>query len=140
MYNAAELTAKDIKTFEQQHPGVKINLITYDPIRLSTMFSSGNPPDFIRTTGAPDILNEVSRGLALDLTPYFAKSKVLNPSSLVPINNVYRWNGKTQGQGPRYGAVKDWSQDGTLWYNAALFKKAHCITVDLTFREMLPHE
>jgi len=124
MYNAAELTAKDIKTFEQQHPGVKINLITYDPIRLSTMFSSGNPPDFIRTTGAPDILNEVSRGLALDLTSYFAKSKVLNPSGLMPINNVYRWNGKTQGQGPRYGAVKDWSQDGTLWYNGALFKKA----------------
>lgn len=124
MYVSSELTAKDIKTFEKAHPGVKINLITYDPVRLSTMFSSGNPPDFIRTVGAPDILSYVSRGLAQDLTSYFAKSKVLNPSQLAPINDVYRWNGKTQGQGARYGMAKDWSQDGTLWYNEALFKKA----------------
>ncbi len=124
MYSTAEIPAKDIATFEQQNPGVKINLIAYDPIRLSTMFASGNPPDFIRTQGAPDILNQVSRGLALDLTSYFAKSTILNPSGLAPINDVYRWDGKTQGQGARYGAVKDWSQDGTLWYNAALFSKA----------------
>jgi multiple sugar transport system substrate-binding protein len=49
---------------------------------------------------------------------------VLQSANLEAINDVYRWDGRKQGQGPRYGFVKDWSQDNTLWTNTMLFNQA----------------
>ena len=65
-----------------------------------------------------------ARGLAQDLTTYFDKSSVLKVADLQPVNDIYRWDGKVQGQGPRYGMAKDWSLDGMMWYNKKLFDQA----------------
>ena len=88
------------------------------------MLAAGTPPDFVRVVGAPNMPNLMSRGIAADLTSYFDKSKVVNSSQLVATNNVYRWDGKSQGQGPRYGMIHDWSQDSMFWYNKKLFDRA----------------
>ncbi len=124
MYGVGELNKQEIHLFEQQNPSIKIKQLEYDPVRLRAMMSSGQPPDFIRTQGAPEIVNIAARGLALNLDPYFANSKVLKVSDLQAINDVYRWDGKAQGQGPRYGKAKDWSQDNMFWYNKKLFDQA----------------
>lgn len=141
MYNPLELTAAYIKDFETQNPGVKIRFITYDQVRLSAMLASGAPPDFIRTVGGPEIPNLAARGLCADLTSYFAKSTVLNPSNLMPINDNYRWDGKVEGKGPRYGIGKDWDQDSMFWYNKVLFRQAGVpfpsATQPMTYDELL---
>ena len=59
-----------------------------------------------------------------DLDPYFAKSSVLKPSDLDPVNDVWRFDGKKQGAGPRYGMAKDYSQDSMFWYRTDLFEAA----------------
>jgi multiple sugar transport system substrate-binding protein len=59
-----------------------------------------------------------------DLDPYFAKSSVLRPADLDPVNDLWRYDGRTQGKGPRYGMAKDFSQDSMFWYNTALFDQA----------------
>ena len=95
----------------------------------------------MRTLGGPEIPNYAARGLCTNLDPYFAKSSVLHVSDLHPTNDEYRFDGKTQGQGPRYGMGKDWSQDGTIWYNKTLFRRAGVAypsaTEPLTFDELL---
>jgi len=124
MIGAQDLTKAQIADFEKKNPSIKIKIINTDQSRLNTMLASGNPPD-ITVSGAVGSANINARGLATDLTPYLEKSKVLKERDLQPINNSFRWNGKKSGTGPIYGIVKDWSQDNTLWYNTALFDKAH---------------
>ena len=124
MYYSGELSKQEIQEFERQNPAIKVKLVEYDPLRLSAMMSAQQPPDFVRTQGAPEIVNIAARGLALNLDPYFASSRVLKPANLMPINDVYRWNGKLQGNGSRYGMAKDWSQDNMFWYNKKLFDQA----------------
>ena len=83
----------------------------------------------------------IARGLYENLEPYIAKSTVLKSSDLAPINDLFRWNGKQQGVGPRYGLVKDWSMDTTLWFNKNAFAAAGVKPVaenqSLGFDEML---
>jgi multiple sugar transport system substrate-binding protein len=124
MYNKAELLPAQVALFEKQNPTIKIKQVEYDSTVLSSMLAAGNPPDFVRTQGAPAIPNTAARGLATDLSSYFAKSTVLKESDLLPVNDVYRWDGKVEGQGPRYGMAKDWSQDAMFWYNKKLFDQA----------------
>jgi multiple sugar transport system substrate-binding protein len=124
MYNSNELSKQQIQLFEQQNLGIKIRFLETDPLRLSSMMAAGQPPDFVRIVGSPEMPNFAARGLALNLDPYFATSKVLNPSQLMPINDVYRWSGTKQGAGPRYGMAKDWSADAQIWYNKKLFDQA----------------
>ena len=63
-------------------------------------------------------------------TPYFAargrgprpvlrQEPVLKPADLDPVNDVWRYDGKKQGAGPRYGMAKDFSQDSMFWYRTA---------------------
>jgi multiple sugar transport system substrate-binding protein len=88
------------------------------------MMAANQPPDFVRIVGSPDMPNFAARGLALNLDPYFASSTVLKAADLMPINDVYKWDGKVQGRGPRYGMAKDWSPDAQIWYNKKLFDQA----------------
>jgi ABC-type glycerol-3-phosphate transport system substrate-binding protein len=117
-FSAAEITAAEKAT------GLKINLIPYDPTVLSAAIAAANPPDLVRVVGAAQIPRAAARNLCEPLDDYFAKSSVLKVSDLHPINDVYKWDGKVQGQGPRYGMAKDWSQDYTIFYNKKHFDKA----------------
>lgn len=124
MYNKAEFLPAMQHQFEKLHPNIKLKMLEYDDTVLSSMLAAGNPPDFVRSQGAPAMPNTAARGLAADLTAYFAKATTFKESDLLPINDVYRWDGKSVGQGPRYGMVKDWSQDAMFWYNKKLFDDA----------------
>jgi multiple sugar transport system substrate-binding protein len=65
-----------------------------------------------------------SQGLALNLDSYFAQSTVLKESDIMPVNDAWKWDGKQQGQGARYGIAKDWSQDAMWWYNTEMWSAA----------------
>jgi multiple sugar transport system substrate-binding protein len=123
MYRNNELTEEHIAEFEAQNPGIKINFLEDDPTRLTAMLASNEPPDFVRGA-AVGSSNFNARGLAANLDPYLEQSTVLKKDDLLPVNDSFRWDGSTIGQGPYYGIVKDWSQDATLWYNRALFEEA----------------
>jgi multiple sugar transport system substrate-binding protein len=125
MYAGGEISNQEVKLFEKQHPDIKIRMITADPLRLNAMLAAGQAPDMVREQGAPNMPNLAARGVALNLDPYFATSKLVPPSDLQPVNNVYRWDGKLQGQGPIYGIAKDWSPDAQIWYIKPLFDRAH---------------
>src|SRR5262249_14902586 len=52
-----ELSADEIKAFEDANPGVKINQIEPDQTRFFAMVAGGNPPDIVRTQapGVPQL-------------------------------------------------------------------------------------
>ncbi|MFI2432847.1 extracellular solute-binding protein [Streptomyces sp. NPDC018693] len=108
----------------QKELGIRITVVQDDITRLIAMLTNGNPPDLVRGIGALDTPYLVARGVAENLDPYFAKSTVLRPEDLEPANDLWRFDGKTQGKGPRYGMVKDFSQDSMYWYNTSHFDKA----------------
>ena len=45
-------------------------------------------------------------------------------NDLFPVNDMFRWDGKTQGNGPYYGLVKDWSLDYMYYYNKDALNEA----------------
>jgi multiple sugar transport system substrate-binding protein len=108
----------------QQELGIGITVVQDDITRLIAMLTNGSPPDLVRGSGALDTPYFAARGVAENLDPYFAKSTVLKVDDLAPANDLWRYDGHTQGKGPRYGMAKDFSQDAMFWYNAALFDKA----------------
>ncbi|MFJ9372841.1 extracellular solute-binding protein [Streptomyces sp. NPDC101455] len=127
-----EITSAEIAAFERAYPGLKIKLILTDPTRLNAMLAAGDPPDLVRDAGTDVTPYIASRGIALDLDEYFAKSSVLKTADILPINNCWRWDGKTQGKGARYGIAKDWSQDAMWWYNSDLWSAAGLTAPDPT--------
>ncbi|WP_425246786.1 extracellular solute-binding protein [Streptomyces sp. NEAU-NA10] len=120
---ADEWDKKTKQTIEQLLD-VKLSVITYDIAKLNAMLASKNPPDVVRGFGATQTPYFAARGLMTDLDPYFAKSSVLKASDLDPVNDVWRYDGKKQGAGPRYGMAKDYSQDSMLWYRTDMFEAA----------------
>jgi multiple sugar transport system substrate-binding protein len=108
----------------QRELGIGITVVKNDITRLIAMLTSGNPPDLVRGIGALDAPYFAARGVAEDLDPYFARSSILRTEDLDPANDVWRFDGTTQGKGPRYGMAKDFSQDAMFWYSTALFDKA----------------
>ncbi|MCX5062227.1 MULTISPECIES: extracellular solute-binding protein [unclassified Streptomyces] len=108
----------------QKEIGVKINTVLYSTSKLIAMMTDGSPPDLVRGVGAVDAPYFAARGVMEDLDPYFAKSGVLKADDLDPVNDLWRYDGRTQGKGPRYGMAKDFSQDSMYWYNTALFDQA----------------
>ena len=123
MYAANELTPAYVKAFEQANPDITVRVINNDQTTFNSMLAAGKPPDIYRSEGFSSISYAV-QGVFQDLTPYLAKSTLVKEADLAPVNNLYRWDGKTQGKGALYGLVKDWSLDNTLWYNAKLLKAA----------------
>jgi multiple sugar transport system substrate-binding protein len=111
-----------IKDFEDTHPNISIELLDVDPAKFQAMMAAGQPPDIWRTQ-APLIPQWAKRGQLLNLDKYFNSSDLIHPANLTPANDYYRYkNGKT-GTGPRYGMVKDWSPDETVWINTDLFRR-----------------
>ncbi|MFF7278462.1 extracellular solute-binding protein [Streptomyces griseorubiginosus] len=108
----------------QKDIGVRINTVLYSTSKLIAMMTNGNPPDLVRGVGAVDAPYFAARGVMEDLDPYFARSSVLKPADLDPVNDLWRYDGRTQGRGPRYGMAKDFSQDSMFWYNTGLFDEA----------------
>ena len=76
MYASNEFTKDYIAEFEKLNPDLKINFIDFDQNRLDAMLAANTPPDFVRGGGVGSA-NISARGLALNLDPYLAKSKVL---------------------------------------------------------------
>ncbi|WP_427918763.1 extracellular solute-binding protein [Streptomyces sp. cg40] len=118
-----EWDAKTKKTIEKLLD-VKLRIVTYDVTKLNAMLASKNPPDVVRSIGATDTPYFAARGLMTDLDPYLAKSDALKASDLAPANDVWRFDGKKQGTGPRYGLAKDYSQDSMFWYRTDQFEAA----------------
>ncbi|RZB15440.1 extracellular solute-binding protein [Streptomyces sp. F001] len=122
MINPDDLTPELIKQ-AQKDLGVKIRTVKYDITKLIAMLTNGNPPDLVRGIGAVDAAYFAARDVAEELDPYFARSSILRLDDLDPVNDLWRYDGRTQGKGPRYGMAKDFSQDSMYWYNTALFDK-----------------
>lgn len=130
-----------VKAFEAAHPGIGLEILTYDQTKLNAMITSGSVPDLVRTTGATATPYLAQRGLAADLDPYFARSSVLKVDDLDPVNDLWRFDGTSQGRGPRYGMAKDYSQDQMFWFNSKAFDaagvKAPATTAPITYDEWL---
>ncbi|GHK01222.1 hypothetical protein SY2F82_30190 [Streptomyces sp. Y2F8-2] len=120
MVNEGDITDDQIKQ-AQKELGIRIVRVKYDVTRLIAMLTAGKPPELVRGVGATDAPYFAARGVAENLDPYFAGSTVLKVDDLDPVNDLWRWDGKAQGKGPRYGMAKDFSQDSMYWYNTALF-------------------
>lgn len=123
MVNSGDILPEQVRQAKKAL-GVKIVLVKYDITKLIAMLTSGNPPDLVRGVGAVDAPFFAARDVAEELDPYFARSRVLKLDDLDPVNDLWRYDGRTQGKGPRYGMAKDFSQDSMYWYNAAAFDKA----------------
>ncbi|NNC13695.1 sugar ABC transporter substrate-binding protein [Planctomonas sp. JC2975] len=121
MWQSAEFTPAYIKDFEKKNPGITIKFIEFDQNRLNAMLTAGNPPDVVR--GSPSA-NLFARQLASPLDDYIAKSKVIHAADLEAVNDLWRWDGKKLGSGKRYGLIKDFSPDNTIWQNEAMFTQA----------------
>ncbi|WP_217236761.1 extracellular solute-binding protein [Streptomyces sp. AC555_RSS877] len=120
----ADDISPDLIEQAQKDVGVKIVTVRYDLTKLIGMMTNGNPPDLVRGVGATDAPYFAARDVMEDLDPYFARSTVLRLDDLDPVNDLWRYDGRSQGKGPRYGMAKDFSQDSMFWYNAALFDQA----------------
>jgi multiple sugar transport system substrate-binding protein len=111
-----------IKDFEDLHPNISIELLAVDAAKFQAMMAAGQPPDIWRTQ-APLIPQWAKRGQLLNLDKYFNSSDLIHPANLTAANNYYRYKNGKIGIGPRYGMVKDWSPDETVWIRTDLFKK-----------------
>ncbi|WP_405868060.1 ABC transporter substrate-binding protein [Streptomyces sp. NBC_00005] len=142
MVKADDITPDLVKQAKKE-TGVTIKRVDYDITKLIAMLTSGSPPDLVRGVGATDAAYFAARDVMQDLDPYFAKSGVLKLDDLDPVNDLWRYDGKVQGKGPRYGMAKDFSQDSMYWYNTAAFDKKGVDypseTEPVTFEEWMDH-
>ncbi len=125
MSPTGEITDAFVKGFEAAYPQLKVTQINTDATRLNAMLAAGNPPDLVRDAGTDVTPYIASQGLALNLDSYFEQSTVFkDESDIMPVNNVWKWDGTAQGTGSRYGIAKDWSQDAMWWYDTELWANA----------------
>jgi multiple sugar transport system substrate-binding protein len=133
----------DLVKQAKKDTGVAIKRVDYDITKLIAMLTSGSPPDLVRGVGAVDAAFYAARDVMQELDSYFATSGVLRPDDLDPVNDLWRYDGKVQGKGPRYGMAKDFSQDSMYWYNTTAFDKKRVAypseTEPITFEEWLDH-
>jgi multiple sugar transport system substrate-binding protein len=116
-----EFTDAYIQDFQSKNPNIKINFSNFDPAKFQAMMAAGTPPDMWRTQ-APLVPQWAKRGQLLNLDKYFAASDLIHPGDLLPASNYYRFDGKRIGRGPRYGMVKDWSPDETVFVNLQMLR------------------
>jgi len=117
----ADDLSPDLVKQAKKETGITINRVDYDITKLIAMLTSGNPPELVRAVGATDAAYFAAREVMQELDSYFARSGVLKVEDLDPVNDLWRYDGKAQGKGPRYGMAKDFSQDSMYWYNSAAF-------------------
>ncbi|GAA2026113.1 hypothetical protein GCM10009819_06560 [Agromyces tropicus] len=121
MYQSNEFTPEMIEAFEADNPDITIDFIEFDQTRLNASLTAGDPPDLVRGSPNPNLF---AKGLATSLDDYVADSEVISEDDLLPVNDLWRWDGSTSGEGDLYGVIKDWSADTSLWQNTALFESA----------------
>ncbi|WP_046734235.1 ABC transporter substrate-binding protein [Streptomyces humi] len=122
MVKAGDLTP-DLVAQAKKETGITIKQVDYDITKLIAMLTSGDPPDLVRGVGAVDAAYFAARDVMQELDTYFAGSSVLRLDDLDPVNDLWRYDGRSQGKGPRYGMAKDFSQDSMFWFDTAAFDK-----------------
>ncbi|MBM7566083.1 ABC transporter substrate-binding protein [Paenibacillus sacheonensis] len=127
-----ELSKDQIAEFEKEHPNIHVVIETIDSTKLAAQLATGDAPDVIRISGVQELPNYVIKGIAADLTDRINTSTVFKADDLLPITNVYRFDGKTVGTGPIYGLPKDWSNDYAIFYNKKVFDAAGVPLPDAT--------
>lgn len=111
--------------YMEEHPNIIINEVpvSNNDSKLISMISSGNnAPDLIRVQGFDELQVFVERGLMMPLDDYVNKSEAINQDDLYEIAELFRYDGKTRGEGSLYGLPKDWSPIG-VWCNVKAFKE-----------------
>lgn len=130
-----ELSDDQIKEFESENPNINVELVPADETKLMAMIAAGTAPDVIRISGVQELPTYVTRGLALNLDPYFQNSKLIKQDDLLPVADIFKYNGSW------YGLLKDWSPDQTLYINKKIFEAAGVPIPDpktpLTYSELL---
>jgi multiple sugar transport system substrate-binding protein len=116
MYNSGEISTEELDAFTAEY-GYKVEFIETDLTKLFASLAAGNPVDCFRIygTNTPAL---VARGIPLDLTEYFNNSTIVPVDQLLPVNDLYLVEGK------RYGMVKDWSPDYSIFVNKKLWGEA----------------
>ena len=117
MQYRSEFAEDEEKLFNEKYAPLEVKLIEFDYTKLDAMFAAKTPPDMIRTY-APALPGFKARGLILDLTDRFERSKKINVQDLWEANDYYCFepDGLKPVRGaPRYGMVKDFAPDNTIW-------------------------
>jgi len=128
--SGGEISSASLAAFQKAYPQLKVTVINTDPTRLNAMLAAGDPPDLVRDAGTDVTPYIASQGIALNLDSYFEQSSVIKESDIMPVNDVWKWDGKQQGQGSRYGIAKDWSQDAMWWYDTEVWAAAGLQSLD----------
>jgi multiple sugar transport system substrate-binding protein len=113
MYNTNEISQEELAAFTAEY-GIEVEFIETDLTKLFASLAAGNPVDCFRIygTNTPAL---AARGIPLDLSDYFANSTIVALDDLLPVNDLYVAEGK------RYGMVKDWSPDFSIFANTKLW-------------------
>jgi multiple sugar transport system substrate-binding protein len=114
---ASELPDQDFQGFHEKYPALKAERIDPDNARLQEMLAANTAPDIIRTDGA-DLQSLLLRSIPLDLTGYYATSKLLKADDFAPACEYYHVKGKW------YGLPKDWSPDFSFYINTKIAQDA----------------
>jgi multiple sugar transport system substrate-binding protein len=126
MQGRGEFSEVEEKTFNTKYAPNKVSMLENDYTKLASMFAANQPPDMIRTY-APSLPGFKARKLILDLTDYFSASSKIDVKDLWEANDYYVFepNGlKPTHTGRRYGMVKDFAPDNTVWIWKAAFDDA----------------
>ncbi len=117
MYQTNEISDDELKLFNEKYAPYKVTRIDVDFTKLFAMLAAGDPVDMVRVYGTY-IPRYVIQRVCKDLTDYFDISTVVKPDDLMPVNGLYVVNGR------RYGMVKDWSPDVSIWVNKKIWGEA----------------
>jgi len=110
MYNANEISDQEIADFNTKYAPIVIERIDTDLVKFFSMVAAGTQVDGVRLYGV-NIPVYVTKKVTMDLTDYFKGSSVVKVDDLFPVNDMFVYKGK------RYGMVKDWSPDVSIWIN-----------------------
>lgn len=94
---------------------------------LNILFSSKNTAPDIFFTESGELPSHLASGKIMNLSPYIESGAIdvktqANPDGAIElwdVNDAYRYNGRTIGEGDYYALIKDWSPDFMMWYNKA---------------------
>lgn len=117
MYNASEISEDLIAAFNKEYAPYSAERIEVDLVKLFSMLAAGSQIDGVRLYGTY-MPAYVAKKAAIDLTSYFDQSQITKVDDLLPVNDLFVVNGK------RYGMVKDWSPDFSIWINKKLWAEA----------------
>lgn len=116
-----------IAQFEDAYPGVTVDYITVPApdfgTRLQTMIASGSTPDVFYLT-PENVMPYADGGIIADLSDFVADNEIFDADNIwAKAIDMYRYDGRTPGQGAIYGLPKDIGPFA-LAYNKDLFDAA----------------